>query len=137
MTCYLQLYIDWIFGQKFQSPRPSFADWMGVVFQYREHFNSKIIFFKMLKTWLVFFLRLTLQCWPVIAQGTVFLDTGSFFLLEHFLLRTLLPLDIFFFLNMFKKESSPPLHWKNQKISNFCFIWKWSLIWDFFCPQVF
>ena len=35
--------------------------------------------------------------------------------------------------NFFKK-SSPPWHCKNWKITIFCFIWKWSLIWRFFLP---
>ena len=30
------------------------------------------------------------------------------------------------------KKSSPPWHCKKLKITNFCFIWKWSFIWRFF-----
>ena len=89
LTYYVQLYVDWIFWLEFQSPWPSFADWMGVIFQSCEHFSSKFIFLKMLNMWFVLFLRLTLQCWPVIVLSlflTVFLDTGSLFLLGHFIL---------------------------------------------------
>ena len=32
------------------------------------------------------------------------------------------------------KTSSPPWHCKNRKITNFCFIWKWSLMWRFILP---
>ena len=89
LTYYVQLHVDWIFWLEFQSPWPSFADWMGVIFQSCEHFSSKFIFLKMLNMWFVLFLRLTLQCWPVIVLSlflTVFLDTGSLFLLGHFIL---------------------------------------------------
>ena len=89
LTYYVQLYVDWIFWLEFQSPWPSFADWMGVIFQSCEHFSSKFIFLKMLNMWFVLFLRLTLQCWPVIVLSlflTVFLDTGSLFILGHFIL---------------------------------------------------
>ena len=39
--------------------RVSFADWMEVIFQSCEHVDSKFVLLKMLRTWLVLFLRLT------------------------------------------------------------------------------
>ena len=32
------------------------------------------------------------------------------------------------------QKSSPPWHYKNWKITNFCFIWKWSSTWIIFLP---
>ena len=90
LTYYVQLYVDWIFWLEFQSPWPSFADWMGVIFHSCEHFSSKFILLKMLNVWFVLFLRLTLQCWLVIVlsffkrysltrAASSFLDTAYFF----------------------------------------------------------
>ena len=73
------------------------ADWLGVVFQACNHFGSKFILLKMLKTSLVLFLRLTLQCWPVIALTSFFKRARAAFLT----LCTFLGLDIFFFLFQF------------------------------------
>ena len=104
LTCYIQLYVDWIFWQEFQSHRPFFADWMGVIFQSCEHFGSKFVLLKMLKMWLVLFLRLALQCWPVIIltsffkrysmtrAASFFLNTLHFFGSRYFLLS----LSVFF-----------------------------------------
>ena len=89
-----------------QASRPSFADWMGVIFQSREHFGLKFVVLKMLKTWVVMFLRLMLHCWPVIAlfsffffkryslirAALFFLNTSYFFGFRYFLLS----LSVFF-----------------------------------------
>ena len=44
LTCYVELCVDWIFWQEFRSPRLSFADWMGVIFQSCQHFGSNFFF---------------------------------------------------------------------------------------------
>ena len=69
------------------SIRPSFADRMDVMIQSCDHFGSKLFLLKMLKTCLVLFLRLTLQCWPTIPLTfllMIFPEKDSFFLLEPF-----------------------------------------------------
>ena len=104
LVMYSRTYIIF-FWQEFQSPRPSFVGWIGVTFQSCEHFGSKFVdfFLKMLKTWLVLFLRLTLQCWHVISLISFFLNGILWHgqLLSSLTLRTLLALGIFFFLFQF------------------------------------
>ena len=103
LTCYVELCVDWIFWQEFRSPRLSFADWMGVIFQSCQHFGSKFVFLKSLKTWFMLLLRLKLQRWLVIALTSFSLNDirwhGQH--LFSWTLRTFLALYIFFFLFQF------------------------------------
>ena len=105
LVMYSRTYIIF-FWQEFQSPQPSFVGWIGVTFQSCEHFGSKFVdfFLKMLKTWLVLFLRLTLQCWHVISLISFFkryslTRAASFFLNSSYSFGPryfLFPISVFF-----------------------------------------
>ena len=60
--------------------------------------SAQNVLLKMLKRWLVLFLRLTLQYWPVIVLKSFFKLFWYGQLLSSWILRTFLTLDIFFFL---------------------------------------
>ena len=103
LTCYVELCVDWIFWQEFRSPRLSFADWMGVIFQSCQHFGSKFVFVEIPEN-VVYFTSeadvaaLTCNCSGIFFFKRYFLTQQLF---SSWTLRTPLALYIFFFLCQF------------------------------------
>ena len=75
--------------------------------------------------------RKVMKLWIIILYIYIWSDKRIKSILKYYKIKII---NIFLvYIDMLKK-SSPPWHCKKWKITNFCLIWKGSLIWKFFLP---